>query len=217
MFDNQWIFKINEIYERIKTQSMDQKLQVRSTKIIHSFKICVISANFLLIIATSTIYWINFIPSISYIYGYIEFILTSLFGHHLVIRNIFISIFISQKYILIFNEINTEIIKSFESFEMNSNDLKSYFNKYYDCCDSLEISNQILKHLYLVLLACLSTGSCYGVFYFIYGNENSFFDLIIQIVFIIFTFLALLLTFMISRVDIEAKTALLCHPRLCIY
>ena len=207
MFDNQWIFKINEIYEQIKTQSMDHKLKIMSTKIIKLFKLAIFSTNSVFIIAVITIYSYNFIQSLIYIYAFLEFTLLSLFGLHLVIRNIFILIFICQKYIIIFSEINTEIIESFHSIEMNSNDSKSYFNEYYKCCDSFETSKIILERNYSLLLGLLSPITCYDLYYVIFKNETTFMDLFIQSICLSVIVSALILTLMICWIDIESKKA----------
>ena len=195
---------------------MEQKLQLETTKLLTLLKFASLFGNILTMIVVNTIYIWNFKPSINYIYGYVEFTMTSLLGFQIIVRYIFISIFICQKYIIIFNEINTEIIECFNSFEKNSNDLKSYFNKYYKCCDSYEISNNILKRIYIVLLGCFSPVSCYCVYYLMYGNGNIYINLLILTVVIYFITFALILSIMISIIDIEAKKALHVNPCLSI-
>ena len=139
LYDNQWIFKINEFYERIKTRSLERKLKDKTTMLIKLSKLVTLLTIILGIMVITAIHIINFRPSLFIINGYFEILFTSLFGCCLIFRNVFISVFLCLKYILIFNEINTEIIECFQSNEMNSNDLKLYFKKHYKCCDSLKL------------------------------------------------------------------------------
>ena len=208
IFDNQWILEINEIYEQIKTKSMDRRLKLKSTKIVKFFKLVNFSASVLMILFLTSIYVKKFIPSLSFVYGFLEITFCGLFGYQLVIRNIFISIFICQKYIIIFNEINNEIIECFDSMEMNSNDLKSYFNKYYKCCDSLKITNKFFEQFYIILLACFSPISCYSFYSFMFSNEYTYINLIMLIILLVFIILILYLSLMINMIDFEAKKGL---------
>ena len=208
MSDNQWIFKINEIYQQIKTQSMEKSLKERTTKLIKLSKFITALSNILSFIMITAVYAMNFELSFIIVNGYFEMIFTTLVGCSLILRNIFISVFLCLKYIIVFNEINSEIIECFESLEMNSNDLKSYLNKHYKCCDSLKIANKVLKPIFITFIGGSLPGTCYCLYYFIYSTQSNYIDLMLEIVLTCFVIFALILSLMINMIDFEAKKAL---------
>ena len=91
---------------------------------------------------------------------------------------------------------------------MNSNDLKLYFNKYYKCCDSLKIANKYIKPLYFILMVDLSPIICYIIYYLIFARHNIYLDAMLTAIFICFIFLLLIMSIMISYIDIVSKKAL---------
>ena len=208
MFDNQWILKINEIYEQIKTQSMDQRLRTKTKKLIRLLKLVTLLINVSLIISISVPHFLNIMPSFYFIYSYIELTIISLIGYNLIVRNIFILIFICQKYIIIFSEINKQIIQSFDSIEINTNVFKSYLNKHYECCESLKIANKYLKNIYVIFVVGYLPTSCYVLYFFFLGTKNTYVNLSVYFILITILLFALFLSLMINMIDFEAKKAL---------
>ena len=205
-YENNWISRISEIYEQIKTQSMDRKLKSIANDLNKIHKYFCSLLMFTVFIFLTAIYLKNFNLNLVYIYHYFESLFLALFGYSLIFRSIFIILFLIQKYILIFNEINTQITNDF--YSMNSNNLNSFLINHYKNCDSLKIANKFIKTNFILLLASFSPMISYCLVYFIFAKIND--TLIVMAEMIIFNYftLILILSVYISFIDVEAKKAL---------
>ena len=207
--DNEWLINVNNFYNEIRDRNLDRNLIQSSNRFAN---ICRILEN--IIIINQVIFIANWALKFNLVYEYpVSYFLSflyasfgSFFALKLILRTVFICLFLSHKYIVLFAKLN----KQFSELNIpeDSQLLVNLLIIHNMLSDSVLEMNTFLKPIYVLIMGLFSPIICYLIFMFLYSEIDYLFSCIIMFLVVNYSTLILTLSSLIALIDIECDRSL---------
>ena len=204
--NNEWLLSINSIYNEIRNNETDEKLQKMAEMLSKLFEKMQKFVTFFTLTAIFIIWTLRSDYLMSAPFGYLSSILICLlaifFIFPLILRQNFICFFICFKYKILFRVLNQRLSRI---TVRNKNHLLSVHNR---LCESVVKVNGFLGTVFMISVLIWSPNSCYGIYIIFYTQVNGIMPFFLITTLIVFELVFIALMFSIAYIDIEAKTSL---------
>ena len=209
--NNEWLLSINSIYNEIRNQETDEKLQELAERL---SKIMDRIGNIIQLFLFTTVFiiWVikwDYLYSATFGYLYLIFMTSfgTLFIEPIIFRENFICFFICFKYKILFRDLNQRLSR------ISVRNIKHLLSVHNRLCDSVLKANEYLGTFFIISIITWSPNCCYIIYSVLFSQDSS------AIVYSVMPFLCLsvimsfvlvffALLFSIAYIDIEAKRGL---------
>ena len=204
---NEWLLNVNQIYNQIRNEEIDQIFEELGKGLLKSMKITrKLLVAFGLFTAT-LIYSVrldHFIEyPISFLLTYFHSLFEALITFPLIYRHFILCFFICLKFIKLFEKVNIHL-----KFVSNRNELAKLLILHNRLGDSVMEANRFLEPVFTILTTLFSLIICYMTFNGIFSKLTAIPIVLIYCTALQFLILLIAMSSMIAYIDIEAKRGL---------
>ena len=202
----QRILKMSSIYEEIRTKHFDSFLMKSAKSISFYFKLGSILAIIFANLVNICVIYFNWKDLIDYPIGFMIAFLTIqfavIFGYPLILRQMVIIIFFCRMHCFLFKNCNKSMTR------LSKNNLKTSLSFHYKLCESVEELQSFLRPMFVLITSVFRPLFCCFFLFTFKITENNYAILLSDVVAIIFFIFTIILSSMITMIDVEAKRGL---------